>query len=118
MKELYIEKGNMLKIALTSSGDLEDLYLENYEDSIKPGDIIVGIIKNKVSEFNGLFIDIGDDKNAFMEIKGNYDKYIIGKEILIEVLYKENSDKGFKVTDKISIAGESVVLFIGDGIAY
>lgn len=116
MKNLYIEKGNMLKVALLENEKLIDLNFKSYDFSVKPGDIIVGIIKNKVSEFNGLFIDIGDCKNAFMEIKGNYDNYIIGKEILVEVLYKDNSKKGFKVTDKISIAGDNIVLFLGDGI--
>lgn len=117
MKNLYIEKGNMVKVALVEDNKLKDLYFENYDSNIKAGDLIVGVIKNKVSQFNGLFIDIGDEKNAFMEIKGNYDEYIIGKEILVEVLYKDNSKKGFKVTDKISIGGESVVLFLGDGIS-
>lgn len=120
MIELFIEDDLHRRIALKDHGCLTEIYIEEMESGIKPGELYLGIIKKKVKSLKSVFIDIGAKKNAYLYVQDfqKFQDYKEGQSVLVEVLKEEEGSKGTKVTDKISIGGKYVVLFPGKGIGY
>ena len=91
MMELFIEEDEYRRIAIKENGILNECYFEERNDSVKSGDLILGIIKKKVKALNSVFIDIGLSKNAFLYVldKNALDDYKEGQSILVEVIKEE-----------------------------
>lgn len=134
MKEIIINqnKDNSRIIALVENGRLIEKYDEKQEERILEGNIYCGIIKDILPGMQSAFIDIGENRNAFIHIKdvipkvsnttGNKDenlgKYKIkdylkpNTPLLIQIKKDEEDKKGARVSKHISLTGRLCVLMI------
>ncbi|WP_461207248.1 ribonuclease E/G [Clostridium sp. DL1XJH146] len=112
MEEIYIERENeLLTIAIKKDNKLQEVFFEEDKDEPTPGKIYLGVIKEILPSAECIFIDIGFEKNAYMNIKKKkYDNLKKGSSILVEVMKEKDGDKGPKVTAEVTIAGRYAVL--------
>ena len=113
MKEIFIERDKkLLRIAVKDNDKLKECYVEEEDNKPRVGEIYKGIVRNIVPAIKCVFIDIGYDKNCYMNLETKTDQYKLkkGDEILVEILKEDIDKKGPKVTNKISIPGTFVVL--------
>lgn len=134
MKELIISNSNDKKtILVVEDGILIEKYEE--EESVKrlEGNIYLGKVIDVLPGMQAAFIDIGDEKNAFLHIKdilpkvssetGNKEEdlnkynikdYIkVGMPIIVEVKKDKTDKKGAKVSANLNLAGKFAVLIPG-----
>lgn len=133
MKEIVInrERDNNL-VALFDDGKLVEKYDNSSEANILEGNIYCGRVVNVLPGMQSAFVDIGEDKNAFIHIKdiipkvsnqtGNkaekLEKYKIkdyvkqDTPILVQVKKDEENQKGARVSKHISLTGRLCVLMI------
>lgn len=96
-------------VALCEDGVLVEYTMEGtYSQSIV-GCIFKGQVKQVKRGIQAAFIDIGQDKNAFMYLDPE-DQLTEGELVLVQVVKDANADKGAVVSQSISIAGRYVVL--------
>lgn len=132
MKEIVINKNedNSNLIALVENGKLIEKYDYVQEQKAFEGNIYCGIVKDILPAMQSAFIDIGEEKNAFIHIKDiiskvsnetgnkeeNLNKYKIKKylssntPILVQIKKEEENQKGARVSKHISLTGRLCVL--------
>ncbi len=128
MKELIISKNKRKIAVLVQNGKLVEQYEET--ESVLEGNIYCGVVKDVLPGMQAAFVDIGEDKNAFIHIKdivpkvssqtGNkleeMSKYKIkdyikqGDTILVQIRKDEVEKKGARITKHISLTGRLTVL--------
>ncbi len=96
-----------------------ELRVEDKEYSKQSGSIYKGKIKRLVPGMNAAFIDIGQEKEAFLPLKDTCPKTLehtncnelkVGDSILVQVKRSPISTKGAKLSCKISLPGKYLVL--------
>ncbi len=116
------------EILLIENGFLsERIVVEKPQENIE-GNIYIGKVQNVIPGLQAAFVNIGDNKNAFIHLKDVLPKVdesldpalkddinikdVIkpGMELLVQVKRTENSKKGAKVSTHISLSGKYVVL--------
>lgn len=134
MKEVIINRREDKSsiVALLEDGNLIEKYDNSEADNILEGNIYCGRVVNVLPGMQAAFVDIGEDKNAFIHIKdiipkvssqtGNkeetFDKYDIKSyvkqdtPILVQVKKDEENQKGAKISKHISLTGRLSVLMI------
>lgn len=115
------------RTALLEDGELKEIIFEE-KGSFNVGDIVVGKIK-KILPNKFIFIDIGDEKSAFLCLtdkkeknlfkfdeykKKNVLKFKEGDEILVQIQKYGTDLKGICVTSKISLTGKYAVILLND----
>ena len=133
MKEIIINKNvdtNEQFVALLENGILLEQYNDANAVNASEGNIYCGIVRNILPGMQSAFVDIGEDKNAFLHIKdivpkesnitGNKEvdlsKYNINKflkvntPILVQVKKDEENKKGARISSHISLTGRLCVL--------
>ncbi|BCU78821.1 ribonuclease G [Luteolibacter sp. LG18] len=128
------------RVALLENGILEEYTVEREGDQNIVGSIFKGRVKNIEPGLKAMFVDIGQDKNAFLHFwdaipaaldagleeieregrpkkqqkkitsKDIPDIYPVGSEIMIQVSKGPIGTKGPRVTTNISLAGRYLVL--------
>lgn len=134
MKDIIINKnedGSNL-IALVENGKLIEKYDDDESIKANEGNIYCGIVRDLLPGMQSAFIDIGEDKNAFIHIKdvipkvsnvtGNKDENLekykikdylkVNMPVLVQVKKSEENLKGARVSTQISITGRLSVLMI------
>ena len=134
MKDIIINKnedGSNL-IALVENGKLIEKYDDDESIKANEGNIYCGIVRDLLPGMQSAFIDIGEDKNAFIHIKdvipkvsnvtGNKDENLekykikdylkVNMPVLVQVKKSEENLKGARVSTHISITGRLSVLMI------
>lgn len=137
MKEIIINKdlnNNQSIVALLENGRLIEQYDDSNNINAFEGNIYCGIVRNILPGMQSAFVDIGEDKNAFLHIKdvipkvsnqtGNKEedlsKYDINKylkvnmPILVQVKKDEEDKKGARISKHISLTGRLCVLLIDE----
>lgn len=113
MKELRIKVDTNEKIiALIEDYKLVERYIETADESIE-GNIYIGIVKNIVTGIKAAFVDIGQDKNAFIHFEDIYKtkhEIRINEKLLVQVQKDEINQKGAKLTTNIKLTGRQIVL--------
>lgn len=98
--------------------DLEINYYQNQEKNLIDN-IYLGRITNVLPKMKAIFVDIGEEKNAYLDFKDLKEsidprkvaqKYYNGKELFVQVSKNPVDQKGAKVTEKISLASNHLVL--------
>ena len=138
MDELIIkQEGNLRQIAIVNNGILEEFYKENTDDTRLDGNIYLGIVKNVLPGLGAAFIDIGTDKNAYLNLKDivpkesnvtgnkeeNLEKYNIkeftkpGRPLLVQVKRDEVDKKGARVSTNIQLPGRYSIFLIENSFA-
>ena len=113
MKELRIKVDTNEKIiTLIEDYKLVERYIETSDESIE-GNIYIGVVKNIVPGIKAAFVDIGQDKNAFIHFEDIYKtkhEIKINEKLLVQVQKDEINQKGAKLTTNIKLTGRQIVL--------
>lgn len=112
MKQLLLHAGvSKMTLALLDNDVLSDLAVEYAGEEDIVGRVYRGVIKNVVPSLNGMFIDIGIGRNAFLRAKdiSSNEPHTEGRAVLVQVEKDSTETKGPLVTEKISFAGEYAV---------
>lgn len=134
MREIIISKNenSAYMVLLLEDGKIVEKYDESESNKILEGNIYCGIVKNVLPGMQSAFVDIGEDKNAFLHIKdvipkvsnetGNkeedFSKYKIkdyikqGMPILVQIKKDEEAQKGARISTHISLTGRFCVLMV------
>lgn len=113
LKDVYIERQkDILKICITEDEKLRECYIEEDEETVYPGQIYKGIVKNIVQGIKCAFVDIGVGKNAYMYLDSRFGNLNVkkGEELLVEIVKESMGSKGPKVNNNISIPGRYSVI--------
>ncbi len=131
MKELVIiQKQEGKQIAYVEDGILKEYYKEQENQKRLEGNIYIGKVVDVLPGMQAAFVDIGQEKNAFLHIRdvlpkksnvtGNkeedLEKYNIkdyikpNQMVLVQVKKDSNNNKGARVSTNIQVAGRFVVV--------
>ncbi len=79
------------------------------------GDIRLGKISKIQKNLQAAFVDIGEEKLAFLPLKQEQlDQYKNGQEVIVELKKAAVGNKGMAVTDQFSLRSQHVVLSFGN----
>ena len=110
MNKLFIDKNSFgVRAALTENGKLVQIFMDPKKGESWVGKVIVGQIKTILP--NGFaFVDIGADKNAFMNLKGGHGLKA-GQAVAVQVEKDPVGTKGMFVTREVKLKGKYIILF-------
>ena len=124
MKSLIVDSSSTFTfVALLEDLKLEELIVENNFNKNIVSNVMVGVVKNILPN-QYAFIDIGEDKNAFLQFSDKKNSSIysvnekgkkvlnlqLGKEIVVQVAKASTDGKGACVTKELSFTGKNMVL--------
>ena len=127
MQEIIItNKENNKKIMLVENGQMIEQYQENDQKTRLEGNIFLGKIRNILPGMQAAFVDIGEGKNTFIQVKDLLKKEDetkektaqtkdikevakIGMQIIVQVKKDANHKKGARVSTHISLPGKYMV---------
>lgn len=113
-KILVKEKNNVKQIAGLKNGELREFVVVD-NNKANEGNIYLGKIVKKIQTANGrlgYFVDIGDDKEAFINAEERNLENLNaceGQNIIVQVVQEKRAEKGAKVTRFLQIAGVFLV---------
>lgn len=131
MKEIIINYNNQKKdILVVENGVIVEQYQEYDDMRTLEGNIYVGKVVDVLPGMQAAFVDIGEDKNAFLHIKdvlpkasnvtGNKNEKLSESDIrsyikandsvVVQIKKDKNESKGARVSTDINIAGKYVAL--------
>ena len=130
MKELIINvKDDIENIFLLEDGELIEKYEDsNYKKRLE-GNIYIGKVQNVIPGLQAAFVNVGENKNAFIHLKDilpkndskidnpinyveniNIKEYVkVGMPLLVEIKRDATSKKGARASTHINIAGRYLV---------
>ena len=127
MHEIIItNKENYKRIMLVQDGNMIEQYQESTQKTRLEGNIYLGKIRNILPGMQAAFVDIGENKNTFIQVKdlqkkedetkGNIVKQKdikeiakIGMNVIVQVKKDANHKKGARVSTHISLPGKYMV---------
>jgi len=109
MKRLFVEQTtDRVTVALTNNDRLQEIYIDKAQDISLVGNIVVGRIRT-IMPGQFAFVDIGDSKNAFMNLKTGHELKS-GQPVLVQVQKDAVGSKGAYVSQEITLKGWLVIL--------
>jgi len=109
---LVISSKNLYLYVIYEDKEPVEVRIE-YKDIIKQsGNIYKGKIKRLIPAMNAAFVDIGEDREAFLPIKDIEEcrNLKVGSPVLVQVKRAPINTKGAKLTCKITLPGKYLVL--------
>lgn len=133
MEMLVSSDKNETRVAILESKQVIQLYFDRKKSKSIVGNIYLGRIENVLSSLDAAFVDIGEEKNAFLYINEvAYDMELEEKHeitrrihhvlkpnqmVLVQVTKDPMKTKGARLTTYISLPGRYLVLApFNDGI--
>ncbi|MBE5821924.1 MAG: ribonuclease E/G [Clostridiales bacterium] len=130
MRQVYINNTRKsIELMITEDKKIVEYYnLENKKNSSIEGNIYIGEIKSSLQGMQSFFVDIGEEKNCFLNLSDAEEKfdeqfgkpqieniknkeiYRIGDKVLLQVKKDAIDNKGAKLTTNISLTGRYFVL--------
>jgi len=124
MNYIFIDiKDGIEKVGIVENDRLVEFYLGDENKSQLVGNIYRGRVKNVLQGMEAAFVDIGDNKNAYLDLKSAIshelkskkdinirDVVKVGQEIIVQVIKEPTENKGAKVTTNITLPGRFIVL--------
>ena len=125
MNYIFIDsKDDIERVGIVEEGRLVEYYTDKKENAKCVGNIYRGRVVNVLPGMEAAFVDIGEDKNAYLYVKDALPKGMIyknnsvdihdivkkGEEIIVQVLKEASINKGPKVTTHITLPGRYMVL--------
>jgi ribonuclease G len=124
MNYIFIDiKDGIEKVGIVENNRLVEFYLGYENKSQLVGNIYRGRVKNVLQGMEAAFVDIGDNKNAYLDLKSAIshelkskkdinirDVVKVGQEIIVQVIKEPTETKGAKVTTNITLPGRFIVL--------
>lgn len=113
MKYILVSSGlRYKKIALIEDNKLVDFYISDNKDSSKEGSIYLGIVKDSQKKFNAVFVDLGLDKNAYLQGDHAGKLPLEGQKVLVSVIRDDTETKGVAISKDLTFASRYVVLMV------
>ena len=110
MKKILVHhKRNETSAAIVENNALVNYYVERDDNPHLLGNIYKGKVQNFLPGIQAVFIDIGRDKNAFLQLSKNQ-SLEIGQDIIIQIKKEAIGTKGPRATTALSIPSHNVVL--------
>jgi len=112
MKRLLIDhQDKVLRIARLADRKLTEIIIDHDKSGSLVGHIINGVVKNILpSRF--AFIDIGQEKNAFMNLPDHF-TLKTGQYIAVQVRKDATGDKGANVSEVLQFKGRMAIIYHG-----
>ncbi|MCL6591255.1 MAG: Rne/Rng family ribonuclease [Firmicutes bacterium] len=129
VKEILVNVGiNEIRVALIEDGTLVEFSIESSDEQRRAGNIYRGRVKNVLPGMQAAFIDIGEEKNAFLykddvipkdiesdsleELKNLSITDLLreDQEILVQMIKEPIGTKGARVVTQITLPGRYLVL--------
>lgn len=125
MNYIFIDSNEQLnRVGIVEDNRLVEYYSEELEDESLLGNVYRGRVINVLHGMDAAFIDIGEEKNAYLHLKDalrleqlytgvKYDLDEVikgGEDVIVQVIKEQLGTKGPKVTTHISIPGRFIVL--------
>lgn len=125
MNYIFISsKDKINKVGIVEDNRLVEFYTEEDNNEKLVGNVYRARVENVLKGMNAAFVNIGEGKNAYLNVKDAYNKeellskknYTIdqvlkaGNELMVQVIKEALETKGPKVTTHISIPGRYIVL--------
>lgn len=131
MKEIIINNDSQKSnIVVVENGKVIEQYQEFFDNKTAEGDIYVGKVINVLPGMQAAFVDIGEEKNAYLHIKdvlpkvsditGNKNealsnsdikKYVkVGMPVIVQVKKDKVETKGARISTNLNIPGKYVAL--------
>lgn len=102
-----------IRIAILEKEKPVEFFIERGEEKKIVGNIYKGIIANILPGIQSAFVNIGLEKNAYLDFshikEADRKKLVTGKEIIVQVIKEAIGTKGVKVSNLISLPGRSLV---------
>ena len=113
MKKILVHhKRNETAVAILEDNKLVNYYVDRDDEAKLIGNIYKGKIQNFLPGIQAAFVDIGRDKNAFLQLSKK-ETFEIGQDILIQIKKEAIGTKGPRATTAISIPGHNIVYIPG-----
>ena len=110
MKKILVHhKRNETSVAIIENSTLINFFVDREDNPHLLGNIYKGKIKNILPGMQAVFVDIGRDKNAFLQ-RDHKQNYQVGQEILIQIKKESIGTKGPRATTSLSIPSHHIVL--------
>ncbi len=109
---------HQIRIALLDAGRLVELFIEQKNRQTIVNNIYRGRVQSILPGMDAAFVDIGQNKNAFLKLNNKMYSGIKlkqGMEITVQVLKDATGTKGAVLNDELNIAGKFIVLIPNDG---
>nr|WP_241634002.1 Rne/Rng family ribonuclease [Fusobacterium gastrosuis] len=113
MKSLILSaKEYIIRLALIEDGKISEFLIEDKKDQDYTGNFYKGKVEDVLENKENFFINIGLEKNAFLNLGKIKKKQDLHKDadILVQVEKNPRDEKGASVTLDYSIAGKNIVL--------
>lgn len=125
MNYIFIDcDGENTRVGLIEGGRLAEFYSEENNRGALYGNVYRGRVANVLKGMDAAFVDIGEEKNAYLHLKDalhkeqlyTKEKYSLenvikgGDEVIVQVIKEPLGTKGPKVTTHISLPGRYLVL--------
>lgn len=125
MNYIFISsKDGINKVGVVEDNRLVEFYTEEDNNEKLVGNVYRGRVENVLKGMNAAFVNIGEGKNAYLNVKDAYSKEDLlakkhhtidqvlkaGDEVMVQVVKEALEVKGPKVTRHISIPGRYIVL--------
>lgn len=127
MNQIVINKvGKKIDICVIENNTISEKYMHDMEKESILGNIYSGVIANVVDGMQAAFVDIGEERNAFMPVKDAMPKVDVlkeemplksisevvkqGQKILVQVRKEPVSEKGARVSTHITLPGNYIIL--------
>lgn len=122
------KKGKKIDICVLENNVICEKYLHETDNQTIFGNIYAGVVQNVVDGMQATFLDIGEEKNAFMPVKDAVPKIdvikenneveiptiseivTVGEKMLVQVKKEPVNEKGARVSTHITFPGNYVVL--------
>ena len=109
MKKIIIShKNGTTCAAVVIAGEVETVYTSHADNPRLVGNIYKGRVQNVLPGMQAVFIDIGRDKNVFLQTN-SVQKFHVGQNVLIQIEKDAGGTKGARATLNISLAGRLVI---------
>lgn len=123
MKKIFIEKiNNISKYALLENREIKNLIVNDSEKSYV-NNIYVGRVMNIINK-NFAFINIGLEKNGFLDLNDHKESFLVEKQetkrkllikqgdsILVQVIKDATGDKGVALTSQVNFLSKHLVIY-------
>ena len=125
------EAHEQLRVATVVDGKLSEFHIESAARMQMTNSIVKGRVANVEPSLQAAFVDIGSDKNGFLQIDEIHPEYFRssredtrrrppiqevirrGQEMLVQVTKEETESKGAALTTFLSLPGQFLVLMPG-----
>ena len=110
MKEILVsQKENKTQIAVRKGGELYAYFSAQEDNPRLVGNIYKGRVQNVLPGMSAAFVDIGREKNVFLQFNSQQNIHA-GQSVILQIEKEAVGSKGARGTLNISLAGHNLVL--------